>query len=181
LRDHLKQSLPDIMIPSAFVLLPAMPLTPNGKIDRRALPAPNQTRSDLTETFVAPRTPLEQALAGIWRDILGLESVGVEDDFFKLGGHSLLATQLISRLREIFKVELPLRDLFEAPTITGLARNLIARETTPGLVERTACILNQLDHMSAEELEQALRQRKKSSTAIAPESAATADSTRFNL
>ncbi|MDB6068791.1 MAG: amino acid adenylation domain protein [Pedosphaera sp.] len=188
LRNHLKQSLPDIMVPSAFVLLPAMPLTPNGKIDRRALPASNQTRSDLTETFVAPRTPLEQTLAGIWRDILGLESVGVEDDFFKLGGHSLLATQLVSRLREIFKVELPLRSLFEAPTITGLARNLIARETTPGIVERTACILNRLDNMSADELEQALQQRKKSTiaskmepTAAVPDMASTADSAHLDI
>ena len=161
LRTHLKQRLPEIMVPAAFVVLPAMPLTPNGKVDRRALPQPDAARPELTEAFVAPATPVEQALAGLWREILGLETVGTGDDFFKLGGHSLLATQLVSRIREVFRVELPLRTLFEAPTIAQLAWNLIARETAPGTIERTARILNQLDAMSAGELEQALAERKR--------------------
>ncbi len=160
LRKHLKQRLPDIMVPSAFVVLAAMPLTPNGKVDRRALPSANPERPELAATFIAPRTPVETALAGIWREILGLEKVGVDDDFFKLGGHSLLATQLVSRLREAFKIELPLRALFEAPTIARLAQKLATLETKLGNVERTARILNQLDAMSEAELEMALQQHK---------------------
>lgn len=161
LRGHLERALPGIMVPSAFVLIPAMPLTPNGKIDRQALPAPDAARREPAETFVAPGTPIEQALASIWREVLGLETVGSRDNFFKLGGHSLLATQLVSRLRESFKIELPLRALFEAPTIERLAQNLAAHETNPGAVERAARIMNQLDAMSADELEQALQQREK--------------------
>ena len=160
LRKHVKQRLPEIMVPSAFVVLAAMPLTPNGKVDRRALPSANPGRPELATTFTAPRTAVETALAGIWREILGLETVGVDDDFFKLGGHSLLATQLVSRLREVFKIELPLRALFEAPTIARLAPRLAALETKPGIIERTARILNQLDTMSAAELEEALQQHK---------------------
>ncbi len=114
----LKKKLPDYMVPSAFVSLEAMPLTPNGKIDRRALPVPDQgSRSELEGIFVAPRTPVEEEMARIWAEVLGIKQIGVHDNFFELGGHSLLATQLISRLREAFQVELPLRDLFEAPTV----------------------------------------------------------------
>lgn len=160
LRKHLKQRLPEIMVPSAFVVLPAMPLTPNGKLDRSRLPAAIPARPETRTTFTAPRTPVEKALAGLWREILGLETVGVDDDFFKLGGHSLLATQLVSRIREAFKIEMPLRALFDARTIGRLAERLIALETKPGIVEKTARILNQLDAMSAGELEEALQQRK---------------------
>lgn len=160
LRNHLKQRLPAIMVPSAFVVLEAMPLTPNGKLDRRALPAPNTARVESIEAFVAPRTPVEKALATIWREVLGLETLGAEDDFFKLGGHSLLATQMVSRLREAFKIELPLRALFEAPTIAKLSKQLIARESRAGIIEKTARILNQLEEMSPAELEEALKNRQ---------------------
>ncbi|XYI03749.1 amino acid adenylation domain-containing protein [Sorangium sp. So ce1128] len=121
LRAHLQEKLPEYMIPSAFVALEAMPLTPNGKVDRRALPAPSALRRDLGEALVAPRTPVEEALAGIWAHVLGLERVGAHDDFFGLGGHSLLATQVLARVRSAFGIELPLRALFEAPTLAGLA------------------------------------------------------------
>ena len=161
LRGHLERSLPGIMVPSAFVLIPTMPLTPNGKIDRQALPAPDAARREPAETFVAPGTPIERALASIWREVLGLETVGTRDNFFKLGGHSLLATQLVSRLRESFKIEVPLRALFEAPTIERLAENLQAIETSPDAIERAARIMNRLDAMSADELEEALQQREK--------------------
>lgn len=164
LRKYLKQRLPDIMIPSAFVVIEAMPLTPNGKVDRRALPAVNPAPRELEAAFTTPRTPVEIALAGIWSEILGLETVGVDDDFFKLGGHSLLATQFVSRLREAFKIELPLRALFEAPTIARLAQSMLAFEMKPGTIERTARILNELDAMSAAELEQALQQHRKENT-----------------
>ncbi|MEO7331750.1 MAG: amino acid adenylation domain-containing protein, partial [Minicystis sp.] len=115
LREHLKQSLPEHMVPSAFVLLPGLPLTANGKIDRKALPAPDLGAS-ATQEYMAPRTPVEEVLIGIWSSVLKVPQVGVNDDFFSLGGHSLLATQAISRLREAFGVELSLRSLFEAPT-----------------------------------------------------------------
>ncbi|HEX8559852.1 MAG TPA: amino acid adenylation domain-containing protein [Pyrinomonadaceae bacterium] len=121
LRSFLKERLPEQMIPASFVILDELPLLPNGKIDRRRLPAPDAARPDLPSAFVAPRAGVEQALADVWADLLGVERVGVRDNFFELGGHSLLTTQLISRVRELFQVELPLRQVFEHPTIGGLA------------------------------------------------------------
>ncbi len=116
--NFLNQKLPNYMIPSAFVFLSALPLTPNGKVDRRALPAPNGTRLELV---VAPRTPVERQIAAIWTEVLKLEGVGIDDNFFDLGGHSLLAIRVISRVREVFQMEVPLRSLFEMPTVAGLA------------------------------------------------------------
>jgi SAM-dependent methyltransferase/acyl carrier protein len=121
LRDFLKAQLPEYMTPNEFVLLDAMPLTPNGKLDRKALPAPDHSQKDLLGTYTPPTTPVEETLCGIWCDVLGLEQVGVKDNFFDLGGHSLLATQVISRLRAAFDLNLPLRSLFEAPTVASLA------------------------------------------------------------
>ncbi|MCP4656984.1 MAG: amino acid adenylation domain-containing protein, partial [bacterium] len=123
LRAHLKEKLPDYMVPSAFVFLDALPLTSGGKVDRRALPAP-EWRHDEMSDLVAPRTQVEELLADVWAEILGLDRVGVDDNFFELGGHSLLATQVTSRVREAFGVELPLRRLFEAPTVGGLALSI---------------------------------------------------------
>jgi amino acid adenylation domain-containing protein len=125
LRRVLAETLPDSMIPSAFVMLDAMPLTPNGKVDRQALSVPDQARPALESTFVAPRTPVEKVLTEIWAEVLGLEHVGIQDNFFELGGHSLLATQVMSRLRGAFQVELPLRSLFEAPTVANLAEHVM--------------------------------------------------------
>jgi acyl carrier protein len=124
LRDFLVKKLPDYMIPSAFVFLDALPLTPSGKLDRKALPAPDDSRPDLDNRFVAPRTPAERSIAKIWAEVLKLEKVGIHDNFFYLGGHSLLATQVISRLRDAFRIHLPLRSLFESPTVAGLAERL---------------------------------------------------------
>jgi amino acid adenylation domain-containing protein len=132
LRQFLKQRLPEYMVPAVFVFLESLPLTPNGKIDRRALPAPDFTQQ-LEAQFVAPRNPLEQTLAQIWADVLGLERVGIRDNFFELGGHSLLATQLISRVRTAFKLEVPLRNLFESPTIIELAEYI--QRSQRGLTE----------------------------------------------
>jgi acyl carrier protein len=121
LRAFLREKVPDYMVPSAFITLDMLPLTPNGKVNRHALPAPDITKPELEEIFVAPRTPIEEALAEIWAKVLKLERVGVNDDFFDLGGHSLLATQVISRLRDTFQVEIPLRYIFELPTVAKLA------------------------------------------------------------
>ncbi|NCS00741.1 MAG: amino acid adenylation domain-containing protein [Microcystis aeruginosa G13-11] len=121
LRQFLKAKLPEYMIPSAFVILESLPLTPNGKIDRRALPAP-EFQSE--EQYVAPRNPIEEILSSIWVKVLKVAQVGIHDNFFELGGHSLLATQLISRIREAFQVEMPLRELFVAPTIAELAQEI---------------------------------------------------------
>jgi amino acid adenylation domain-containing protein len=119
LREHLRRELPDYMVPSAFVFLAALPLTPNGKLDRKALPAPDFAPAE--ERYVVPRTPAEEVLAEIWANTLRLERVGVTESFFELGGHSLLATRVVSRVREVFGVELPLRALFEGPTVAELA------------------------------------------------------------
>jgi len=124
LRQFIKEKLPDYMVPSAFVMLEALPLTPNGKVDRRVLPAPKPTRRELDEDFVPPSTPTEEVLTTLWTDILGLEQVGIYDNFFELGGHSLLATQLISRVRDTFSIEIPLRHLFESPTCASLAAQI---------------------------------------------------------
>ncbi|MEM9511461.1 MAG: condensation domain-containing protein, partial [Cyanobacteria bacterium P01_E01_bin.48] len=121
LRGYLQERLPDYMVPAAFVVMDELPLTPNGKVDRRALPDPDDVRGVGAE-FVAPRTPTEVAIASIWSQLLGVEKVGCEDNFFDLGGHSLLATQVMSRLQQDLQVEVPLRSLFEAGTVAGLAR-----------------------------------------------------------
>jgi amino acid adenylation domain-containing protein len=134
LRAFLKAKLPEYMVPSAFVMLEQLPLSPNGKVDRKALPAPDDARSDRDKQAVAPRTPVEELLAGIWMQVLGITRVGVNDSFFELGGHSLLATQVISRLRDTFQVELPLRSLFDAQTVSELAQTIEAASLgTPGL------------------------------------------------
>ena len=126
LRSFLKQKLPEYMLPTAFVFLDSLPLTPNGKVDRGALPAPDQSSAALEKGYVAARTPDEEKLAKIWAQVLKLNRVGIHDNFFERGGHSLLATQVMSRLREAFQVEFKLRDLFEHPTVAGLAESLEA-------------------------------------------------------
>ena len=121
LRQFLKAKLPEYMIPSAFVILESLPLTPNGKTDYRALPAPEfQSQAQ----YIAPRNPIEEILSSIWAKVLKVAQVGIHDNFFELGGHSLLATQLISRIREAFQVEMPLRELFVAPTIAELSQEI---------------------------------------------------------
>ncbi|NMG11915.1 non-ribosomal peptide synthetase [Brasilonema sp. UFV-L1] len=122
LQTYLAQKLPEYMMPSAFVVLESLPLTPNGKVDRRALRAPDLIKPELAGGCVAPRTPLEEVLVKIFAEVLGLKRLGIHDNFFELGGHSLLATQLVSRVRDAFKVELPLRSVFESPTIAELSK-----------------------------------------------------------
>ena len=136
LRSYLKEKLPIYMVPSAFMLLHTLPLTPNGKVDKRALPVPNYTQSELRESFIAPRNALEEIVAASWSQVLGVEQVGVQDDFFALGGHSLRAMQVISRLRTLVQVEVPLRSFFETPTVSQLAETIAqlqAQNTAPQL------------------------------------------------
>jgi amino acid adenylation domain-containing protein len=122
LQDYLRRKLPENMVPSAFVFLDAFPLSPNGKIERRALPAPEAERPDLHESFVPPRNPVEEALAAIWTDVLKLDKVGVHDNFFRLGGHSLLATQVVSRVRDALQADITLPQFFDAPTIEACSK-----------------------------------------------------------
>ena len=140
------RELPDYMVPSAFVVLPALPLTANGKVDRRALPAPDEHRPDLASDFVPPRTETEATLARFWSEVLRVERVGVHDNFFDLGGHSLAATKIVARIRAAYGVDLTLRTLFETPTVAGLAAPLDARlfkidEGAPGAGQRDEIVL----------------------------------------
>jgi acyl carrier protein len=151
MRDHLKRSLPEYMLPSAFVVLDELPLTPTGKLDRGALPAPERARPELSQVYVAPRTAVEEVLCRLFSEVLQIERVGVRDSFFELGGHSLLATQVASRVRESLRVELPLRALFEAPKVEGLAAAILEREAERERVERTAELLLKLSALSDEE------------------------------
>jgi acyl-coenzyme A synthetase/AMP-(fatty) acid ligase/aryl carrier-like protein len=121
LRSALKEQLPEYMVPAVIVPLSALPLTSSGKVDRKALPTPEGVRPDAGTPFVAPRSQLEQELAAMWTELLGVERIGIHDNFFELGGHSLLATQLVSRVRGTFEVELDLAKLFAQPTIAALA------------------------------------------------------------
>jgi aspartate racemase len=124
LRQYLKEKLPEYMVPNAFVMLEKFPLTPSGKVDRRALPAPEQMRPELEKTYVAPQTPVEQSLAVFWSEVLGVERVGVNDNFFELGGTSLLAVRLFVRIRKWAGIDLPLATLFSSPTVRELAELL---------------------------------------------------------
>ena len=128
LREHLAGLLPAYMVPSAWVVLAELPLTPNGKVDRRALPSPT-AEPTARGRFVAPATPIEAALAAIWEQVLGVARISAHDDFFALGGHSLLGTQVIARVRETFAVELPLRRLFDRPTLTTLAAEIATEKS----------------------------------------------------
>ncbi len=121
LRRHISKQLPDYMVPSVFVFLDNLPLTPNGKLDERALPEPSLARPELAGAYISPESPVEKLLAEIWTEVLGVERVGIQDNFFDLGGHSLLSVRLFVRIREVFDVNLPLNSLFRNPTIEYLA------------------------------------------------------------
>ena len=159
LRSALARTLPDHMVPSTFVTLDALPLTPAGKVDRRALPAPARVRPELNDPFVGPRTPLERVVAEIWADLLALDRVGIHDNFLDLGGHSLLATQIISRVISTVQVELPVRALFDSPTVAEMVLVILqnqAKRVEPGSLER---MLAELEALSDKEAEARLGRR----------------------
>ena len=130
LRDYLSQHLPNYMLPSFFIKLEALPLNPNGKIDKEALPVPDTNLFQLSKPFVAPTDPLEELVAAIWQNVLKHERVGVHDNFFELGGHSLIATQVVSRIRQATDTEVPLKALFESPTVAGLVKQIQQADKT---------------------------------------------------
>lgn len=154
LREYLLEKLPGYMVPAALVALLRMPLTANGKTDRAALAA-LEVGAEATE-YVGPGSALEEVLAGIWEELLSRERIGIHQNFFDLGGHSLLATQVISQVRETFQVDVPLRTLFDAPTIAAFAAAMVLEPETRPQIERMAEMLVSLNALSEEELEQRL-------------------------
>src|SRR5579871_2685752 len=138
LRGHLGVTLPEYMIPSAFVFLEALPLTPNGKIDRKALPAPEMQHPEAN--YVAPRTPTEELLVGLWAELLKVQPIGIHDNFFDLGGHSLLATRVVARILSDLHIDIPMRTLFERPTIAGLVEAIEAANPTQSDHARTPLV-----------------------------------------
>jgi acyl carrier protein len=158
IKAYLKTLLPEYMVPTAIVILTEMPMSPNGKIDRRNLPEPEQIRPAIDTEYQGTSSALEQVLAIIWADILGIDRVGAQDNFFELGGHSLLATQLVSRIRKVFQMDIPLRRIFEAPTVRELAIWMEKGEN-PVRVKKTAELMLNLAHLSDEEAEKMLAEK----------------------
>ena len=144
LREALARPLPDYMVPAHFVFLPELPLLPNGKVDRKTLPAPDQDRSSVSAAYVEPASALEKVLAVLWSDVLGVERIGAQDDFFELGGHSILATQLFARMVETLQVTIPLRAIFDHRTIAALAEEILRDPNERPRLERTAEIVLQV-------------------------------------
>ncbi|MFL6332855.1 MAG: amino acid adenylation domain-containing protein [Pyrinomonadaceae bacterium] len=152
LRRHVHRQLPGYMVPSAFVLLERLPRMAHGKLDRTALPAPESFEKRDGDGSARPRTSTEEVIAKIFSEALGVERVGVEENFFELGGHSLLATLVVSRIRELLMIELPLRDLFESPTVLQLSEAITARDPQPGRTETIARLLLRIQRMPADDL-----------------------------
>ncbi len=157
-RRALAEKLPDYMIPSTFVILDALPLLPDGKLDRHALLMPAPVRPELDTPFVSPRTPVEEALAGIWAEVLDLDHVGIHDNFLDLGGHSLLATRVISRVINQFQVELPVQSLFGAPTVAEMAVVITQNQAKEVGQEEMARVLSELEALSDDEAQHLLAQ-----------------------
>jgi len=162
IRRFMREKLPEYMMPSSLVALRSLPLTPNGKVDREALPAPGLGRAGMEEAYVAPRTVLEEAVARIWAETIGIELLGVHDNFFELGGHSLLATQVISRIREEFEVELPVRMMFDGMTVAEMAAAILSLEMHPGQSEKIAQTMKAVEEMTEGEFVQMLELKRES-------------------
>ena len=151
LREYLRGKLPEYLLPSAFVLFEKMPLMPSGKVNKNALPAPEITRQAVAEAYVAPRTAMEEMIANIWSELLGVTRVGVYDNFFELGGHSLLAARIIVRLRDKFAVDVPLRSMFDTPNVAGLALAVMESQSEMLHLSETNNVLAELQSLSEEE------------------------------
>jgi acyl carrier protein len=162
LRAFLQAALPDYMVPSAFVVLDRLPRTPNGKLDRRALPVPAGELLAGSSAYIAPHTPIQTILAEMWGEALLTTQVSIHDNFFDLGGHSLNATRIVSRIRQAFQITLAVRDLFGAPTVAALADYLVATETQPGRTDKIARTLQRLRRLSAADRQKILQQKKGS-------------------
>ena len=160
LRQNLAQTLPDYMIPSAFVSMDALPQTPNGKTDRLRLPSPPRTRPDLDSIFIPPGTMTEIELSKIWSEVLGIDQLGINDNFFELGGDSLVATRIVTRVMKKFRMDLPMRVLFDTPTIAGQAKQLLLGQTNTINAETLAQFLNEIDSLSDEEIHRRLTSEK---------------------
>ena len=155
-RTYLQDRLPAYMIPSTIVTLEALPLTPNGKVDRQALPKPDDLRPEREVPFVPPRTPAEEVVAAIWAEVLQVQHVGAYDNFFELGGHSLRAVQIISRLHDAFQIELPLRSLFERPTIDSLVNEIAQLQGGREIVEEIALVFKEIEQLSEDDVQNIL-------------------------
>ncbi|MBI2230444.1 MAG: non-ribosomal peptide synthetase [Deltaproteobacteria bacterium] len=151
MRRSLAKTLPDYMIPTAFIMLEAFPRTPTGKVDRRALPVPGNSRPELNTTYVAPRTPVEKELTQIWAEVLSLDQVGIHDNFFDLGGHSLTASRVVYRVIQTFQLELPVRLLFDSPTVAEMALVIAANWAKLATQDELERMLSEVEAMSDEE------------------------------
>jgi acyl carrier protein len=158
LRSFVKTKLPEYMIPSSFVVMDQLPLTASGKIDRRALPAPEAARGP-DQKLVAPEGAVEEVLAEIWAELLDLDQIGRHESFFELGGHSLLATQVVSRVLDVLSVELQVRQIFQTQTIAELARAILDNSAQPERVERTANLVLRLSQLTDDEAVSLLEER----------------------
>ena len=158
IRRFLRDRLPEHMVPSAFVFLKELPVTPNGKVDRRRLPEPLFMREAEDSDYCAPRSALEEVIAGLWIELLGVNRVSIRDNFFDLGGHSLLGIQFIARLRDLLRVAIPIRRLFESPTIEALASVLLENPALRESIEQTAKWVLEVAHMSEAEVEAQLHE-----------------------
>jgi acyl carrier protein len=156
LKRYLSEKVPEYMVPSAIVVMNELPMTPNGKVNRGALGRPEQTRPELKSEYEAARTPAEETLVEIFQELIGVERVGIHDNFFEMGGHSLLATQVLSRVRDRFEIELPLRSLFEEPTVAGLALTIAQNQAKGQEQQEMARFLAGLEEMTEEEAERLL-------------------------
>jgi acyl carrier protein len=158
LREFVKNKLPEYMLPVAFATLDSLPLTPAGKLDRKAVELYGPVKPQASSEYRAPETALEKVLAGIFSEVLGVSRVGAFDNFFELGGHSLRGTQVVSRIREIFQIELPLRRMFEEPTVSGLAQAMLRDSAEQARIQHTAELMMQFSSLSDEQAESLLRQ-----------------------
>jgi len=171
IKQFLRRMLPEYMIPSMIVVMNEMPLSPSGKVDKKALPAPDLDRSLMKSVYVEPRNDIERELVQICEELLGVDQVGVHDNFFELGGHSLLATQFISRVRESLSVELELRQLFETPTVAQIAEAIETSEAE-ATVDRTriAELIKRINELSDDEVKELLELKRKAALETSDES-----------